>query len=34
MIVEIIPVDELLYRPPDFPAPEAGLEMIKPKWKR
>jgi hypothetical protein len=28
MYVAVIPIDELLYSPPDYPAPEAGLEAL------
>ena len=31
MILDVIPIDDIIYRPPDFPAPEAGLDVLKPK---
>src|SRR5438309_1833025 len=32
LILEVIPLDELVYHPPDFPAPEAGLAALRPKF--
>jgi hypothetical protein len=29
MILDVIPIDDIIYRPPDFPAPEAGLDVLK-----
>ena len=34
LILDVIPIEDLLYRPPDFVAPEAGLDFLKQKWKR
>lgn len=31
MVLDVIPIDDLLYHPPDFVAPEAGLDFLKPK---
>jgi hypothetical protein len=31
MVLSVIPIDDLLFAPPDFPAPEAGLDAIRPK---
>jgi hypothetical protein len=34
LVLDVIPIDDLLFHPPDFPAPEAGLDALKPKWKK